>query len=539
MALHVTVLGIDGSGKSTVTAALPPLVAGSLGVRAGTAGDGLCVADPEQDRVGACFAFDGLPLVARLARVLRRLAKALTTLRVLYPIIKVAHLVAQDAAAWRIARRYRVDVMVSDGNAVLSTLGRAANHGWSERLRRVRAALLRRRRLPDVAVFLDLPPEEALERVRQRGRALDPHENLADLTEARRGYLETLAAFAEAHPEATVLILPVSGLTPGQCLRRILTTIRERLAASPAPARAPEADPLGTSTQTQKRLWLRLMGPRYVFGYLLPWFFRGAWRELTFLFSRTGRVFLQLGYSAEVMRLIYEEEGRERWLDRVFHGYPLHRAVFDRLQILARRVQPEIERRLIEGRSVRILTGPSGFAYDLLRPLEALAPLLGLEAMKRVEIVATDLDPHGAIGPALEAAAARLGFRVRFQAGDLTDDQTRARLEAHGPYDLALFVGVSSWLPKPATLSHLVWASRVLRADGLLISDCFTPHGYTISGHLVGYRAQYYAPEVYRALVDASGFDGTAAVIESGRDRINHVLVAPVRASNAKQRLAA
>ena len=40
-----------------------------------------------------------------------------------------------------------------------------------------------------------------------------------------------------------------------------------------------------------------------------------------------GRIFLKDGYSAGVMRLIYDQPVRAPLLDRVFYGYPLHRAV--------------------------------------------------------------------------------------------------------------------------------------------------------------------------------------------------------------------
>ena len=85
--------------------------------------------------------------------------------------------------------------------------------------------------------------------------------------------------------------------------------------------------------------------------------------------------------------------------------------------------------------------------------------------------------------------------------------------------------GLSSWLPKPQTLRHLAWLRRNLRANGLLITDCFTPEAYALSGRYIGYKANYYTPDVYKAMLDFCGFDGLNANVESGRDRINHVLV--------------
>jgi hypothetical protein len=40
----------------------------------------------------------------------------------------------------------------------------------------------------------------------------------------------------------------------------------------------------------------------------------------------------------------------------------------------------------------------------------------------------------------------------------------------------------------------------------------------------------YYEPEVFRTLVDYCGFDGLGADVASGRDGINHVLIASPRA---------
>jgi hypothetical protein len=111
----------------------------------------------------------------------------------------------------------------------------------------------------------------------------------------------------------------------------------------------------------------------------------------------------------------------------------------------------------------------------------------------------------------------------------------RRRFEEKAPYDMVLFVGLSSWLPKPQMLDHLRWIRKNLREDGLLLTDSFTPEAYALSGRYVGYKANYYEPEVYRALVDYCGFDGLGATVESGRDRINHVLIASPRVRRAEQ----
>jgi hypothetical protein len=146
-------------------------------------------------------------------------------------------------------------------------------------------------------------------------------------------------------------------------------------------------------------------------------------------------------------------------------------------------------------------------------------------------LVAADLDPAGDLGPELTATAERIGIKFRFMRGDLTAAAFRTECAQHGPFDVGLFVGLSSWLPKLPMLEHLRWLRANLRSDGLLVTDCFTPAAYAVGGAAMGYRANYYPPAVMRALLDYCGFDGLGAEVESGRDGINHVLLAPVQAT--------
>jgi hypothetical protein len=260
-------------------------------------------------------------------------------------------------------------------------------------------------------------------------------------------------------------------------------------------------------------------------GYFVPHYFNGAWREPIFPFSKSGQRFLKEGYSGGVMKEIYDHKPHTASLcGRIFQGYPLHRAVYDRLQLLTKHIEPELETRLHEQDRVTLFTAPSGFAYDIFRPLENIAarePAL----MKKVKLLAADLDPHGVLAAKLEARAAKLGIEFEFRQGDLSKASFRASCAAEGPFDMALFVGLSSWFPKPATLSHLRWLKENLLPDGRLITDCFTPAGYSLSGRYAGYKAHYYSPRRYSMLLEAAGFNGLDAVTESGRDCINHVVL--------------
>jgi len=567
MSLHVCILGIDGSGKSTVVAALPGILAAETGCVAGSAGDSFRIVAPDEDHLASRFYPDGLPLRARLALKLRRTAKLLVDHPKLYAVFKLAQMLSQDSTAQRLARRYDTRLFVSDGNAFLSTSGRASNYlraasatnqsnvaapeardleavfsyildnkpvpaDSGERLPSLgrgkliyklnRMLRLNAVWLPDVVIFLDLLPELALRRITSRGKKIDRHENLADLAQAREMYLKTVKAFQAYRTPESAHVIRVDDLSLGSTLRAVSDALRPHLISSHLATRE-SSSPLGTTDLANETIRRKTVNHRYFFRYLVPKWFSGAWREPTFFFSKLGRLFLKEGYSAGVMRVIYDRDEKDYGpLDRVFLEYSLHRAVYDRLQILVKKIKPELEARLAEGKEIRIFTAPSGFAYDLFRPLEDSARR-DPESIKRVHITAADLDPHGVLCEELSARANRLGVRFTFYRGDITDPVLLNTLEAAGPFDVALFVGLSSWLPKPQTLRHLAWLSQNLNDDGVLITDCFTPEAYALSGRYIGYKANYYTPDVYKAMLNYCGFD--TFDIESGRDEINHVLL--------------
>lgn len=573
MSLHVCVLGIDGSGKSTVVSALPAILAAETGFVVGAAGDSFRIVAPDQDHLAPQFYPDGLPSSARLSLRLKRAAKALVDHPKLYSVFKLAQMLSQDSAAEALAQRYGARVLVSDGNAFLSTTGRASNYlraasaddhaaasapeaedlqavfshildqkplpaKSSQRLPSLRKAEIIYKLdntlrldavwLPDVVIFLDVSPELALTRIRSRGKKIDRHENLADLTQARDMYIKTLQAFQAYRTADSVHFIYVDELSLGETLRAISDVLKPHLVSASSVDRTSIA-PLGTTDLADEAISKKPLNGRYLFRYLLLKWFSGAWREPTFFFSKLGRLFLKEGYSAGVMRVIYDRDEKEYGLlDRVFLEYSLHRAVYDRLKILVRRIRPELEARLASGAELRIFTAPSGFAYDLFRPLEEIASR-DPESIKRVHVTAADLDPHGILQEELSDRAARLGIRFTFHRGDITDQRMLSRLEEAAPFDLALFVGLSSWLPKPQTMRHFAWIRTNLSDGGLLITDCFTPGAYALSGRYIGYKANYYTPEVYKAMLDYCGFNGVDAEVESGRDHLNHVLIATRR----------
>jgi hypothetical protein len=563
MSLRVAVVGIDGSGKSALARALPMVMAAEMNVVAGAAGDEFWVFGPDQDHMAPGFHPGGLPVAARLSLACRRLAKRFANNGRLYPYLKLAHLMFQDDAAVSMGRRHGCDVVVSDCNLILSAMGRAANyrrgatHNGAPRprstvddLTAVFALLVEGRPLeaesvgrlpslstarrvaalaralgfdgvwiPDVVLFLDVDPDVALRRIRERSGRVDGHENLAAMTHARETYLKALKALDAYVGRPCTLVIDVNDANPRDVLAQALEAVRPHVEAHGVAA---PADVLGTPGAGTAR---NVLSPRYLVLYLIGKAFQGAWREPLFLLSAMGRQLLREGYSAGVMRAIYDQDDSPHGvIDRVFLDYPLHRAVYDRLQILSGALESELSERLEQQLQVRIFTAPSGFCYDLFRPLESIAATRpGL--MRRVELVAADLDPHGVLAEELTRRANRLGIDFRFIVGDITARETQREFSRFGPYDVALFVGLSSWLPKAQAVQHLRWLASSLRADGVLVTDCFTAAAYSLGGRYIGYRAAYYTPTLYRCLLDHCGFDGRSTTIDSGRDHINHVLI--------------
>jgi hypothetical protein len=381
MTLQVAIIGIDGSGKSTVAAALATVLAGEHGLVAGSAvADEFWVRAPQLDLLGPRFHPQGYAIAGRLNTFFRGLTRRLVDNRALYPAAKVLQMLLQDNAAVKLSARYGVDVMISDGNLFLSGAGRAFNyrgpadapsvddvdnafrhllegrplpnesgrHLPDLKAARALAIIARMTHLqgiwvPDQALFLDLAPDAAMSRVRARGAKVDRHENPADLTSARDGYLRVLEVVKRSRGEESAHVIDVESMGPGGVVAAAAEALGPHL-----PSASGDISRGGALHESIARSSVarRVLTYRYLGRYLVRRFFEGAWREPVFMLSRPGRVFLRDGYSAGVMRLIYDQPAHPSLLARAFYGYPLHRAVHDRLAILERRAEEELRRRL-------------------------------------------------------------------------------------------------------------------------------------------------------------------------------------------------
>ena len=269
---------------------------------------------------------------------------------------------------------------------------------------------------------------------------------------------------------------------------------------------------------------------RYLIRYALPNLGRGSARELFFPLSRLGRLLFKEGYSAEMMKAIYLQDSQPYGLfDRIFLGYPLHRAIYHRLQILNRLIETELRQRLerlTESDIITIMTAPSGYAFDLFQPLERIARSNPNE-IGAIYMLASDLDPAGHIQSELIRAARRAGIGFEFVRGDLASASVRKQLQCTAPYDMVMFVGFSTWMPRPYLVSHL----RLIREDllapgGVLFTDCFTPGGFALTGKYLGYKANYYHPREFTTILAYCGFDPAGMSWESGPEGICHVCAA-------------
>ena len=274
----------------------------------------------------------------------------------------------------------------------------------------------------------------------------------------------------------------------------------------------------------------KALSSRYLIRYALPNLGRGSARELAFPLSRLGRLLFKEGYSAEMMKAIYLQDSQPYGLfDRIFLGYPLHRAIYRRLQILNRLIETELRQRLeelAERDIITIMTAPSGYAFDLFQPLERIARSNPKE-IEAIYVLASDLDPARRIQSELIQAARRAGIGFEFVRGDLASAHVRRQLQCTAPYDIVVFVGLSTWMSRPHLVSHL----RLIREDllasgGVLFADCFTPGGFALTGKYLGYKANYYQPREFTSILAYSGFAPGDVTWESGPEAINHVCVA-------------
>jgi 1-acyl-sn-glycerol-3-phosphate acyltransferase len=212
----VAVLGIDGSGKSTLSRRL--CLALSRDGSACLIGDTLELFDDGASRAAQPLLKEKLRRwVSAQAKDARSLAR--------YKIPKVTELLLRDALLREARRWYGPDLIVMDGSPILNmtawsilfrpdlmsedfcsrAISLLAGTGRSDdplfrelpELILLKRLGLARLSVPDAVVFLDVPPEVAMARIRTRGERIQVHETEEKLGRLRDAYLLVVRATGE------------------------------------------------------------------------------------------------------------------------------------------------------------------------------------------------------------------------------------------------------------------------------------------------------------------------------------------------------
>ncbi|MBN2441060.1 MAG: deoxynucleoside kinase, partial [Spirochaetales bacterium] len=331
MSIHIALLGIDGSGKSSVSSTLPALLAAELKVSAGSAGEEFRITTADGDHLGPSFDPKSLPLSIRLSKYFKKKAKKNVDNRKLYQVFKVAHMLFQDSSARKLESTYDPSIIISDGNAILSACGREINYrkvdGVSpstderslsteemsqlfeylvhdesipastiakmEKIRKIRKLKkvcsfigLDTFWLPDFVFFLDISPEEAMRRIKNRGNKIDRHENITDLNNAREMYLKTLNALSIYRKKTAYHSIQVDKKSPGEVLNEIVSIVKKKIKRKDLSVKR-MSPLLGKAIEDleNKNFLAKILNRNYIINYLIKKFFKGAWREPLFICS--------------------------------------------------------------------------------------------------------------------------------------------------------------------------------------------------------------------------------------------------------------
>jgi len=213
----IAVLGIDGSGKSTLSRRLA--LDGSHRGRTCLIGDRLELFTAGEPGPSQPLLKEKLRRwVSAQAKDARSLAR--------YKVPKLAELLLRDALLGEARRWYGPDAIFMDGSPILNmtawsvlyrpelmsvgfcsravailsgeTGGAAALDREFPELRVMKRLGLARLKLPDAVIFLDVEPHVAMERIRCRGEKMQVHETEEKLARLREAYLMVVQAVAEA-----------------------------------------------------------------------------------------------------------------------------------------------------------------------------------------------------------------------------------------------------------------------------------------------------------------------------------------------------
>jgi len=215
----IAVIGIDGSGKSTLSHHLIRFFH-----------EDCCFIGDDLELFSNGKPHISQPLITNeLRKWVGRKAKKAKNLK-LYKVPKIAELLLRDQLLSEVERWYRPDYIFMDGAPLLNIIAWAALYRGNffneevcakaldvlqgrdalssddiifeqfPELVGFRKLNLNHLKLPDVVIFLDVPPEVCLERIVSRGKSIQAHENLEKLTKLRNAYQIMCHALSVHHP---------------------------------------------------------------------------------------------------------------------------------------------------------------------------------------------------------------------------------------------------------------------------------------------------------------------------------------------------
>ncbi|MBN1781720.1 1-acyl-sn-glycerol-3-phosphate acyltransferase [bacterium] len=243
----VSVIGIDGSGKSTLSRALIRHSSGES-----------CFVGDSLERYHDGIPYPAQPLVMNEIRQwMGHRAKHAENLSG-YKIPKMAELLLRDRLLNEVIRWYRPERIVMDGSPLLNMTAWAVlyreqffnasmcmktlsvltgNRKLKKRdpmlkqfpeLKILNRLHLNQLHMPDMIVFLDVEPQLCLERIQSRGEKLQAHENPEQLAKLRDAYTLVCEVLAKTHH-----VLHLKGDRPVKTLVQETNQIMENLQCKP------------------------------------------------------------------------------------------------------------------------------------------------------------------------------------------------------------------------------------------------------------------------------------------------------------------
>ena len=196
--------GIDGAGKSTQVALLKKRL----------------------EQLGRKVALTAEPTELESGKALRRALsgkekKSECEMATMFVLDRIAHNKAEDGIAAMLAEGFDV-ICDRYYYSTLAYQGQTTDYGWVKSMNTDCPEIRR----PDLCIYLDLLPEQSLERISARGEAREIYENIERLTAVRKAFLSTIDDLSRGGEKIFVID---AGRTPDQIAADIYDIIAKNI----------------------------------------------------------------------------------------------------------------------------------------------------------------------------------------------------------------------------------------------------------------------------------------------------------------------